>query len=769
MRIIIFLLVSFLVAQTVLSQEPTQQPTKKELTIEIQKQIADLKKEIAEVEKQIGIAQKDDPESVKDLEQQLRMLKEQLATIEETYKGISGMSEKTFQEAATAEEENNSIPKRDITRISILPKKILSDAELASFVRTVNTEVEKMIPATEKAGALKIYNETKAKYNSTDVTGNAASGCWMYGHWEKALCIMGRACMDDMTNTDNLNNYAAFLSMTGAEQAALPILQWLNNKYPKNSTILNNIGQAWFGLGDMTNSKKYLDSATNLYNTHSMANATLSKIYESEGDSAKAISSLKKAIRENYDPEKEHELNRLGIQLTFDDLPELDYPMKTDPLGLIPLIELFPEDFPSAIGDDGKVDAVNKFVDGAQDLNEKLDRENEVLSQKVRGRNEKLSSDSLYRGEFLEPYNSPAWKLAQRSIELFYAEKSEGMASLATQFLFHFPIPFVGRRIIIDPQEILHDCDSIWENEVVIPLARLPYERPGAGENPTCDQVNAWVNAYQAKVAAIQNKGMKKIKKIYVDNSGKLDKWMKINIYALQDAPKDIDGKTSDLITSLDKTILRRRLENSAFQEFLDYGLRIVKEQEYLVNNCGRNEVRKKRGLPVKDVLTPLVKYELPCEFIKTLKTPLVGFTAKCNTIEKDPNSKIEERKPPVQKGQGQISKKGNQNRGPLNNMRRGPFAFYDYTETEIINQRSAPLNAEDKDPSQFSIEYDKWGNLVGLNVQLNEDGTALADPDSQESGIDSRWSWNAAGNTSNEFLPFKGKLNKTIFYQAKQ
>ena len=73
----------------------------------------------------------------------------------------------------------------------------------------------------------------------------------MLGHWEKALFIMGKVCIDDVTDADNLNNYAAFLVMTGGEQAAIPILEYLDEKYPDNSTIKNNLGQAWFGLGDL--------------------------------------------------------------------------------------------------------------------------------------------------------------------------------------------------------------------------------------------------------------------------------------------------------------------------------------------------------------------------------------------------------------------------------------------------------------------------------------------------------------------------------------
>jgi len=43
---------------------------------------------------------------------------------------------------------------------------------------------------------------------------------------------MGKACNDDPTNTDNINNYAAMLSMNSGEHLAIPMLNYLNKKYP---------------------------------------------------------------------------------------------------------------------------------------------------------------------------------------------------------------------------------------------------------------------------------------------------------------------------------------------------------------------------------------------------------------------------------------------------------------------------------------------------------------------------------------------------------
>lgn len=126
---------------------------------------------------------------------------------------------------------------------------------------------------------------------------------------------MGKACVSDMSNSNNLNNYAAFLTMAGGEHAALPILQKLNLQYPGNSTILNNIGQAWYGLGEMNNANQYLDSAMHFYGNHSQANQTKSEIQKSEGKTQESIESLKRSIKENYTPEKEVQLENLVVNL----------------------------------------------------------------------------------------------------------------------------------------------------------------------------------------------------------------------------------------------------------------------------------------------------------------------------------------------------------------------------------------------------------------------------------------------------------------------
>jgi len=138
------------------------------------------------------------------------------------------------------------------------------------------------------------------------------------------------------------------------------------------------------------------------------------------------------------------------------------------------------------------------------------------------------------------------------------------------------------------------------------------------------------------------------------------------------------------------------------------------------------------------------------------MSTPVVVYKFECNTMKETTKGKLKPKKDPVNRGQGQSSARSNSARAPLAGG-RGPSNFAEYGEGSNENQKFAPLNAEIKELSQFSIEYDKGGNLVGLNVQVNEAGTDLADPKSSETEMDSRWSWNAVAS------PKKGFMNKLL------
>ena len=251
--------------------------------------------------------------------------------IKQIKQNTAHISDKQLAEAW--ENETAIVPKRDVVRIASISNTPLTASSMPSFILTTHKLVLQKITAASRTMGENIYARLKADGKTNALIGNEAAALWMLGRVEIALCLMGKVCADDPSNADNLNNYASMLSMSGAEQLAIPVLLSLNVRHPKNSTILNNLGQAFFGLGDIAKAEKYLDSVILIYAYHPQANYTRSFIEESKGNTAQAVAAVKRSIKHSYSQDKENRLRKLGYKLRGEDIR---FPFKPDPdpLGL---------------------------------------------------------------------------------------------------------------------------------------------------------------------------------------------------------------------------------------------------------------------------------------------------------------------------------------------------------------------------------------------------------------------------------------------------
>lgn len=244
---------------------------------------------------------------------------------------MPAMPKVTDQQLADAwEDENRIVPKKDVARINSALATAVTNAGMSAYInKTHQAVLAKLSPAVKTKGA-QIFQQTVTLKASV---ANTAVGLWMDGKPTLALYLIGEACKANPANAISLNNYASMLTMSGAEHAALPVLNNLNKRYPKNSSILNNITQAWLGLGDITRAEKYADSTLRIYAYHPQANLAKCLIEESKGNIPAAIAAAKKSISKAYSSEKENKLKKLGYDLQSKDL-NWDRPMPQDALGL---------------------------------------------------------------------------------------------------------------------------------------------------------------------------------------------------------------------------------------------------------------------------------------------------------------------------------------------------------------------------------------------------------------------------------------------------
>jgi tetratricopeptide (TPR) repeat protein len=210
------------------------------------------------------------------------------------------------------------LPQRDGARIAKIARTPQTAGEMAAYLRLVSAAVAQRLPAPARAAGERLYRQLKASHPQGNAVASAASGAWIMGLPQLGLFLMGRAAADDPANVDHLNNYAAFLLMSGAEPQAVPILQNLKARFPQNTTVLNNLGQAWYGLGEIQQAEDNLDAAVRLLATHSQANRTKAEILEARGDTAGAAAAITASAQGGYSLAKARMAKRLGRPLPAD-------------------------------------------------------------------------------------------------------------------------------------------------------------------------------------------------------------------------------------------------------------------------------------------------------------------------------------------------------------------------------------------------------------------------------------------------------------------
>jgi len=371
----------------------------------------------------------------------------------------------------------------------------------------------------------------------------------------------------------------------------------------------------------------------------------------------------------------------------------------------------------------------------------------------------------------LKPYDCPAYLVASRSLQLYCMEKAgrclkklRSASPLITGLWLPLQEPIVDNAIFQPLHDLIADCEQIWFKEVMEPLAMLDKAlTSNANPNMNCKDVDAKWDAYLAKEKELYSNGIKAIQAEFQKQSPAVTNYIKYAMYSGIDEQDESASKSTDdfildnvwIIGEIDRSYNRKRIRNKYYQSINSLLLKGDRFKKRYKSTC--NTEPDAELIPGDEDLVRYKVKTLECEYIKKVITPVrYKFVLHCNNITEETDPKLPKRKPDNQKGSGHNASRKNSTKGPVRSP-RGPHVSLDVNEDAEANYDKAPLTSENKDISQFSLEYNKWGNLVGFNFQLNEDGSGLKDPNSIESGVDSRWSWNAIAS------PKKGYMNKLL------
>lgn len=274
--------------------QPPKKPAKPQEKPPTQKEMDDMMKEMDNI--------------LKNMTPEQRRMYDSMGIKLPNKKNMQGVTDKQLTDAW--EDENRVVPVRKTALINALPKTIFSKEQLLAFIKKTNLSITSVIKPEARQMADKINEQFRNDPYYGYMIASAANGMWMMGYKESATYLMGKAA-EAIPNADHLNNFASYLTMGGAAHIAIPILEKLNSVHKNNSTILNNLGQAWLQLGEAQKGEKYLDSAIHIYTYHPQANYTKCLLLKAKGKKAEAIAALHRSLKHSITTQKTNLLKEL--------------------------------------------------------------------------------------------------------------------------------------------------------------------------------------------------------------------------------------------------------------------------------------------------------------------------------------------------------------------------------------------------------------------------------------------------------------------------
>ncbi|MDN3655602.1 hypothetical protein QWZ08_08195 [Ferruginibacter paludis] len=227
------------------------------------------------------------------------------------------------------------LPKRDVTKAAVLPKKKLSSTEIAPYAGNLYSK----LIAKGDAAEIAIIRSVIAKASTSAQLENAAVLCMLQGHPQAAMALAAKSVQADARNLNAQNNLAALLTQYGYPEQAIPVLNKLADDMPSNTTVLNNMAYAWLGLGETDSARIYSGMAIRINPANTEAMLCGGLMEELFGDPIKANDAYVESLKSNLNPFTEKLLNNNNGQ---DKIEKIDFDKIKK---AITIYEYFPKDW----------------------------------------------------------------------------------------------------------------------------------------------------------------------------------------------------------------------------------------------------------------------------------------------------------------------------------------------------------------------------------------------------------------------------------------
>jgi tetratricopeptide (TPR) repeat protein len=203
------------------------------------------------------------------------------------------------------------LPAKNNSLLSTIPKKIFSKTELVAYCNDLYKRLSTKINPVK----VKAVNDVMAKAGSNSYKNNLmAVSAWYNGAVEEAILMATKTAAQNPDDDVLLNNLSAMLNLGGLEQKAIPVLQTLLQKFPGNAMVLNNMGQAYAGLGDQETAMLFFGRCIAQSPNHPEANNTAGHIELSKGNREKAQAHFENSLKGAYKADASGALRYLDPQ-----------------------------------------------------------------------------------------------------------------------------------------------------------------------------------------------------------------------------------------------------------------------------------------------------------------------------------------------------------------------------------------------------------------------------------------------------------------------